>query len=175
MTGISILGISSTGNSGTSGGSGKCCSKAFTKGWSSVIPAACAMATYFLSSALPRARLNSPSSLNSSARARMISSGVGRSLLVLMLLILAFQLTGCKTTEYVRVSVPVPVECREPEPARPEMPTEVLEPGAAPFVLLRSALAEIDRREAYEIKLRAALAVCTTPIKPSQLDAGVIP
>lgn len=84
----------------------------------------------------------------------------------------ALLLSACGTTEYVRVSVPVPVECREPEPARPEMPTEVLEPGAAPFVLLRSALAEIDRREAYEIKLRAALAVCTTPIKPSQPDAG---
>lgn len=91
---------------------------------------------------------------------------------ILIAMLCSLSLTGCSTTEYVRVSVPVPVECREPEPARPEMPTEALDPGAAPFILLRASLAEIDRREAYEIKLRAALAICTAPLKPSQPDAG---
>ena len=76
----------------------------------------------------------------------------------------ALLLAASGSTEYVQNKVPVPVECREPEPARPVMPTETLEPGALPFVLLRAALAEIDRREAYEDKLRAALAVCTAPV-----------
>lgn len=83
---------------------------------------------------------------------------------VALMVLCIFALAGCSTTEYVQNKVPVPVECREPEPARPVMPTETLEPGALPFVLLRAALAEIDRREAYEDKLRAALAVCTAPV-----------
>lgn len=45
------------------------------------------------------------------------------------------------------------------------MPTEALEPGAVPLVLLRAALAEIDRREGYEIQLRTALAICTAPLR----------
>lgn len=73
-------------------------------------------------------------------------------------------LTGCGTTQHVQIKVPVPVECKEPVPDRPAMPTEALTPGAAPWVLLRSALSEIDRREGYEVTLRAALVVCTAPI-----------
>lgn len=78
-------------------------------------------------------------------------------------------LCGCTSAprvELQRVNVPVPVECREPVPERPTMPTEALAPGVGPFVLLRAALAEIDRREGYEVRLRAALEVCTAPIKP---------
>jgi hypothetical protein len=56
------------------------------------------------------------------------------------------------------------VECKEVVPDRPEMPTESLSPGVAPWVLHRAALSEIDRREAYEIKMRAALVACTAPI-----------
>ena len=51
-------------------------------------------------------------------------------------------------------------------PERPAMPTETLLPGAAPFVLMRAALAEIDRREGYEVLMRAALVACTSPINP---------
>ena len=68
-------------------------------------------------------------------------------------------LAGCagqKHVEIQRVNVPVPVECREPVPDRPVMPTE--------------ALAEIDRREGYEVRLRAALLICTAPVaaKPAE-------
>ncbi|MNW22828.1 hypothetical protein D3C71_2245580 [compost metagenome] len=52
-------------------------------------------------------------------------------------------------------------------PDRPAMPTEALTPGVPPWVLQRAALAEIDRREAYEVKMRAALVACTTPIEPA--------
>lgn len=67
--------------------------------------------------------------------------------------------------EIQRVNVPVPVECREREPDRPAMPTEALAPGVAPYHLLQSALAEIDRREGYEVQLRAALRACTARVK----------
>lgn len=73
---------------------------------------------------------------------------------------------GCAgTPQYTRVNLPVPVECKEVVPDRPAMPTESLASGAAPWVLLRAALSEIDRREAYEIKMRAALLACTAPIE----------
>ncbi len=82
---------------------------------------------------------------------------------VLLLGLLA--LVGCASpTPAGRMLVPVPVECREPVPDRPAMPTELLLPGAHPWVLLRAALAEIDRREGYEVQLRRALVTCTSPV-----------
>lgn len=44
------------------------------------------------------------------------------------------------------------------------MPTDVLTDDADPYQVLSAALAEIERREGYEIQLRAALAICTRPI-----------
>ncbi|WP_280191203.1 hypothetical protein [Delftia sp. PS-11] len=76
----------------------------------------------------------------------------------------ALALTGCGAVPRVQVQevkVPVPVECREPIPDRPAMPTEALAEDAAPFELLRAALAEIDRRQGYEVRLLAALIACT--------------
>lgn len=77
-------------------------------------------------------------------------------------------LAGCASSPApaARVLVPVPVECREPVPERPTMPTELLLPGAHPWVVMRAALAEIDRREGYEVQLRAALLACTAPVQP---------
>ena len=83
----------------------------------------------------------------------------------LLLLACALVLAGCGTVRTVRVSVPVPVACLEAEPARPAYPTEALAPGAPPFILLRAALAEIDRRQGYETELVAALRACTAPLK----------
>ena len=74
-------------------------------------------------------------------------------------------LAGCGTVRTVQVSVPVPVACQEAEPARPVFPTEQLAPGAPPFVLLRAALAEMDRREGWEGELVAALRACTAPLR----------
>ena len=71
-------------------------------------------------------------------------------------------MAGCATTS---LKVPLPVACNEAVPERPVMPTEALAPGAEPFILTRAALAEIDRREGYEIKLRAALVACTAPLE----------
>ena len=76
-------------------------------------------------------------------------------------------LAGCASSPLVEiqtVKVPVPVECRETTPDRPSMPTEALAEDADPFDLLRASLAEIDRREGYELKLVAALENCKRPV-----------
>lgn len=81
-----------------------------------------------------------------------------------ILLLATLALAGCGAVprvEVQEVKVPVPVECREPIPDRPAMPTEQLADDADPFELLRAALAEIDRREGYEVRLHAALIACT--------------
>ncbi len=86
-----------------------------------------------------------------------------------ILLLGALALAGCGSVprvEVQEVKVPVPVECREPVPDRPNMPTEALADDADPYDLLRAALAEIDRREGYEVRLLAALMACTQPIRP---------
>lgn len=84
-------------------------------------------------------------------------------------------LVGCAVQKHVeiqRVKVPVPVECREPVPDRPAMPTEALAPGVALFELVQAALAEIDRREGYEVRLRAALLICTTPVAAKSAEGA---
>ncbi len=83
-------------------------------------------------------------------------------------LILAALLAGCAgapRVETVEVRVPVPVECREPVPARPAMPTEALRPGVTVDDFARAAMAELERREGYEGQLVAALEACRAPIK----------
>lgn len=69
--------------------------------------------------------------------------------------------------EVQTVKVPVPVECREPVPARPAMPLEALRARPGPVDLdqfTQSAIAELARREGYEIKLLAALTACRKPV-----------
>ena len=72
-------------------------------------------------------------------------------------------LAGC-ASPVAPLRVPVPVECREPEPVRPVMPTEALAPGVALDAFTAAAMAEIERREGYEGELRAALRNCTLPV-----------
>lgn len=80
-------------------------------------------------------------------------------------LIAACALTACSATrnhvEIQRVNVAVPVACQEKEPERPVMPTEALRLGATVDQFSQAAQAEIERREGYEVQLRAALAICT--------------
>lgn len=78
-------------------------------------------------------------------------------------------LAGCQTAptrvELQRVNVPVPAACDEPVPERPAMPTEQLRPGATVDQFTQAALAEIERREGYEVRLLAALISCTRPVR----------
>lgn len=77
-------------------------------------------------------------------------------ILILGMLVL---LTGCgiapPPVEIQRVNVAVPVECKEPTPPGPVMPTEALRPGADVDQFAQSTTAEIERREGYEIQLAA--------------------
>ena len=77
-------------------------------------------------------------------------------------------LVGCGSAptrvEIQRVNVAVPVECKERVPDRPVMPTEALRPGATVDQFTQAAQAEIERREGYEVRMRAALVVCTAPV-----------
>ena len=93
----------------------------------------------------------------------------GQAMMRTLMLLGTLALAGCGSVprvEIQEVKVPVPVECREPVPDRPAMPTEALADDADPFELLRAALAEIDRREGYEVRLLAALLTCTVPLTP---------
>ncbi|MCT6720024.1 hypothetical protein [Acidovorax sp. K2F] len=80
-------------------------------------------------------------------------------------LIAACALSACGAArnhvEIQRVNMAVPVECKEPIPNRPMMPTEALRPGVTVDQFTQAAQAEIERREGYEVQLRAALAICT--------------
>ena len=77
-------------------------------------------------------------------------------------------LAGCSTKKHVetqRVAVPVPVECKEPVPARPVMPTESLGATTTLDQFAQAAMAEIERREGYEGELLAALENCRKPVR----------
>lgn len=78
--------------------------------------------------------------------------------------VLVALLAGCATTMQP-VKVPVPVECQVAVPERPAMPTDALRPGATLDAFAQAAMAEIERREGYEVRLVAALGVCTKPLK----------
>lgn len=71
----------------------------------------------------------------------------------------------------VPVHVTVPVECREPVPDRPAMPTELF--AAKPTVdqLAVARAAEIEIREGYEVQLRHVAETCTKPLKPAETHA----
>lgn len=85
----------------------------------------------------------------------------------LIALWLAAALAGCSTAQQIQtVKVPVPVECREPVPDRPAMPTESLTLADTLDAKVAAALAEIELREGYEGKLLASLLGCTRPIQP---------
>jgi predicted metal-binding protein len=80
----------------------------------------------------------------------------------------AVLLAGCETAprvEIQRVNVAVPVECKEPIPARPVMPTEALRLGATVDQFTQAAQAEIERREGYEVQLVESLAICTRRLR----------
>ena len=73
-----------------------------------------------------------------------------------------------RQVEIQTVKVPVPLECREPVPARPAMPTEALRQQVRVDVdqFVQAALAELARREGYELRLLTALNNCRLPVAP---------
>jgi hypothetical protein len=76
-------------------------------------------------------------------------------------------LTGCiGTGGALTVKVPVPIACQQLEPERPRMPTDRLKISDSQFDKVKAMQAEIEIREGYEGRLRAALRACTKPIEP---------
>ena len=74
------------------------------------------------------------------------------------LFVSAVYLTGCAgaPTESIIVMRP----CMADVPERPIMPTENLAADATLDDFVRAAIAEIERREGYELVLRAAFVFC---------------
>lgn len=60
----------------------------------------------------------------------------------------------------VPVEVSVPVYCQPREVPRPAMPVDALPESADVFEVSRALWAEVEAREAYEIRLRDALDAC---------------
>lgn len=85
----------------------------------------------------------------------------------IIIMLTSAMLAGCAAprVEIQRVSVPVPVACQEPMPQQPIWPTESLEPGATLDSFVQAAMAELLRREAYELLLLTALEACRRPIR----------
>ena len=77
-------------------------------------------------------------------------------------LLLACSLSGCGTLfgPTVTVKVPVPVPCNPPAVDRPAMPTEALLGLEDVFVVGRALWAELEVRDGYEERLRAAVDGC---------------
>lgn len=75
-------------------------------------------------------------------------------------------LTGCGAfTARTVTDKPIPVACQEKVADRPAMPTEALTSKPTVDQLLKHQDAEIVLRQAYEVQLRTALVICTTPIQ----------
>jgi len=75
-------------------------------------------------------------------------------------------LAGCLTTaptlkpEIVIQKVPVPTPCKITPPEKPVMPVDNLKKESPLFDKIQAGLAELERREAYEKKLEAAIKEC---------------
>ena len=92
--------------------------------------------------------------------------------IILLTLFVALGLGGCVTTEKQpepkivsrTVNIAIPIECQEDMPKEPEYKTRELPEGTELFLVTRTALAELDTRDGYELELRTALANCKKPV-----------
>lgn len=71
---------------------------------------------------------------------------------------------GTSTFEVQKINIPIPVACQEPMPVRPVYPTEGLRPPVSLDAFAAAAMAEIERRDGYELELVTALEACRAPI-----------
>lgn len=83
---------------------------------------------------------------------------------VVMALAVVVLLAGCGPGGTLQVKVPVPLACQEKEPDAPSWPTDALVVGDSLHTKNAAMVAEIEMREGYETKLRAALRACIRPI-----------
>jgi hypothetical protein len=84
-----------------------------------------------------------------------------------ILVIAALALTACGgTLPVIPARTAIPVECKEPIPQEPAMPTANLTPESSLDTSVQAMAAEIEIRKGYEGQLTAALKACTAPIRP---------
>jgi hypothetical protein len=77
-------------------------------------------------------------------------------------------LAGCGgTLPVIPARTAIPVECKEPIPARPAMPTDNLAAEPTLDASVQAMQAEIVLREGYEGQLVTALSACTKPVRSS--------
>lgn len=69
-------------------------------------------------------------------------------------------IAGCQTAPQ-RVKIAVPVPCVVQLPTEPLWATDALPKGASLWEMGKAALAELEQRRAYELKLRAAAQACS--------------
>jgi hypothetical protein len=92
--------------------------------------------------------------------------GIVRVGLVLAAVIVLFTCAGCNATLPILPGrVAIPVECKEPLPQRPAMPTDNLPAEPTLDASVQAMQAEIALREGYEGQLVTALVACTRPIE----------
>ena len=81
----------------------------------------------------------------------------------LILLVLTAALVGCASTEKIvvkEVKVPVPVYCNIEAPEKPHFPYTDEDLTGDEYKDTQRALAEIEIRKGYEIKLEGAITAC---------------
>jgi hypothetical protein len=87
---------------------------------------------------------------------------------VALLAIVALLLSACGgTMPTLPARTAIPVECKEPIPERPAMPTENLGASSTLDASVQAMQAEIALRDGYEDQLVTALKACTAPITRS--------
>lgn len=83
-----------------------------------------------------------------------------------LLLVSLLVLSGCGTTDPVikvetqKVEIPVPVACKEEKPPEPEYCFPKLTANQPIYEKTRCLLSDRQLREAYQVKLAAALQAC---------------
>lgn len=96
---------------------------------------------------------------------RTARSQIARAAAFLAMAAIVLVLTGCfETLPVVPARAAIPVQCKEPIPARPAMPTDNLTPESSLDDGVKTMQAEIVLRDGYEVQLVTALTACTAPI-----------
>lgn len=79
---------------------------------------------------------------------------------------MASTLSGCNATlPVLPARTAIPVECKEPIPQKPAMPTDNLTPESSLDASVQAMEAALALHEGYEDQLVTALNACTKPVR----------
>lgn len=85
----------------------------------------------------------------------------------LSLMLLGLAISGCAASPAVPVgvSIAVPVPCAVAVPSKPTFPWDTLAGDEDIFTIVKTLLADVQARRAYELQLEVALASCVAPLR----------